>query len=468
MSFLIKRSIQMLLILVLLSAALFGLLAAMPGNPVDLLITSNPNVKPEDIMRLKKLRGLDRPWYVQYYRWLFGYPEPARPPQIAALSALTIGDANAHEKLSFDLASSLFDPNYQPKKEELLRLLHEVWPDWQKGQNAAQFNQAVENGDLAAVHVLLGQHNPAFERAIQEKIEIESRKNLKIRGLFGALVEGTLITQTINKDNVTDIFFIVENSYGQEKLGRIPVLIKDGSTSLKRSDLITPIQSQLLPKEDEPFKLDLNKFKLVKDSKLSFTGILGNETCVTSEGQFERSFAQAGQSVLAFTVSDENGKSQNMAFELERGVIPHDSKFNPGFLYFFTGNRNALGFSQTYKRPVYDILFGNPTFCGDSRTDPGEACDDGNLENGDGCDSRCFIEGSSVLQKADVILSGFLLRSGRIGNTVQLMLPALLLSLLLAIPLGIFSAYRQYSWLDYCVNFWLLWASHCRSFGLAS
>jgi peptide/nickel transport system permease protein len=68
-----KRLLQMLFIMIVLSVALFGLMLAMPGNPVDLLITSNPSVKPEDVARLKKLRGLDKPWYIQYFRWMYGY-----------------------------------------------------------------------------------------------------------------------------------------------------------------------------------------------------------------------------------------------------------------------------------------------------------------------------------------------------------------------------------------------------------
>lgn len=76
MLFLFNRLMQMLLILWLLSIGLFGLLSVMPGNPVDLLITSNPNIKPEDVERLKKLRGLDQPWYIQYVRWMYGYHAP--------------------------------------------------------------------------------------------------------------------------------------------------------------------------------------------------------------------------------------------------------------------------------------------------------------------------------------------------------------------------------------------------------
>ena len=34
--------------------------------------------------------------------------------------------------------------------------------------------------------------------------------------------------------------------------------------------------------------------------------------------------------------------------------------------------------------------------CGDGVVDPGEECDDGNTTDGDGCDSACLIEGAGV------------------------------------------------------------------------
>ena len=49
---LFRRLTQMLMILAALSFVLFGLLSAMPGDPVDMLITSNPRIKPEDVVRL--------------------------------------------------------------------------------------------------------------------------------------------------------------------------------------------------------------------------------------------------------------------------------------------------------------------------------------------------------------------------------------------------------------------------------
>ena len=42
----------------------------MPGDPLDILISSNPKISSEDIQRLKKIYGLDQPGYVRYFKWL--------------------------------------------------------------------------------------------------------------------------------------------------------------------------------------------------------------------------------------------------------------------------------------------------------------------------------------------------------------------------------------------------------------
>lgn len=60
----------MVIVLILLSLGTYYLLGLMPGDPVELLITSDPKVKPEDIERLKKVYGLDQPIYLRYFKWL--------------------------------------------------------------------------------------------------------------------------------------------------------------------------------------------------------------------------------------------------------------------------------------------------------------------------------------------------------------------------------------------------------------
>jgi peptide/nickel transport system permease protein len=41
----------------------------MPGDPIDTLVSSIPNITPEDILRLKRLYGLDQPAYIRFFNW---------------------------------------------------------------------------------------------------------------------------------------------------------------------------------------------------------------------------------------------------------------------------------------------------------------------------------------------------------------------------------------------------------------
>lgn len=54
-----------------ISIMCFFLFSLVPGDPVELLITANPNVKPEDVSRLKRIYGLDQPIIIRYFKWLF-------------------------------------------------------------------------------------------------------------------------------------------------------------------------------------------------------------------------------------------------------------------------------------------------------------------------------------------------------------------------------------------------------------
>jgi len=72
-SFLVRRTLAAVSLVFVLSFVLFALLQAMPGSMEDMLMSGNPNIRPEDVARLKRLRGLDQPVHVQYGRWMWGY-----------------------------------------------------------------------------------------------------------------------------------------------------------------------------------------------------------------------------------------------------------------------------------------------------------------------------------------------------------------------------------------------------------
>jgi peptide/nickel transport system permease protein len=68
--FLARRLVHGLIILVGLSILVFTLLVATPGDPVELIAASNPEIRPEDVKALRQYYGLDDPIYVRYVKWL--------------------------------------------------------------------------------------------------------------------------------------------------------------------------------------------------------------------------------------------------------------------------------------------------------------------------------------------------------------------------------------------------------------
>lgn len=83
----IKRLIQMLIVIGFLSYFCFYLMSLMPGDPVDIMISSNPKISSEDVARLRSLYGLDQPIHQRYLNWLsdtlrgdLGYSRTYRVP----------------------------------------------------------------------------------------------------------------------------------------------------------------------------------------------------------------------------------------------------------------------------------------------------------------------------------------------------------------------------------------------------
>jgi peptide/nickel transport system permease protein len=68
----LRRLGQALPLVLLISALVFALIHAAPGGPLAMYL-ENPNVRPEDIVRLRHALGLDRPLLVQYLAWLRGF-----------------------------------------------------------------------------------------------------------------------------------------------------------------------------------------------------------------------------------------------------------------------------------------------------------------------------------------------------------------------------------------------------------
>jgi peptide/nickel transport system permease protein len=64
------RLLQTLVVLLLMSVAVYGLIWLMPGDPIDLMVSANPDLTAADGARLRALYGLDRPFAERYLAWL--------------------------------------------------------------------------------------------------------------------------------------------------------------------------------------------------------------------------------------------------------------------------------------------------------------------------------------------------------------------------------------------------------------
>lgn len=69
-NFILRRIVQTLIVIVILSYVCFGLMSLMPGDPVELMISANPKITAADVARLRSFYGLDQPIYKRYFNWV--------------------------------------------------------------------------------------------------------------------------------------------------------------------------------------------------------------------------------------------------------------------------------------------------------------------------------------------------------------------------------------------------------------
>jgi peptide/nickel transport system permease protein len=68
-AFILKRFLQMLVVLLLVSIAVYSLILMIPGDVTTAIL--GLNATEADTLALKEKLGLDRPFYVQYLKWLW-------------------------------------------------------------------------------------------------------------------------------------------------------------------------------------------------------------------------------------------------------------------------------------------------------------------------------------------------------------------------------------------------------------
>jgi peptide/nickel transport system permease protein len=71
-SFILHRLAGAGVVLLVMSFVVYLLLGLMPGDPIDLMASGDPNMTTSDVARLKALYGVDRPLFERYLAWLGG------------------------------------------------------------------------------------------------------------------------------------------------------------------------------------------------------------------------------------------------------------------------------------------------------------------------------------------------------------------------------------------------------------
>lgn len=111
-----QRLAESALVLLVMSFVIYGLIGLMPGDPIDLMLSANPNMTPEDAARLRAIHGLDRPLGERYLAWLgaalqgdFGYSRLHAKPVMEVLLP-RLGNTVLLMGLAFALAFALALP----------------------------------------------------------------------------------------------------------------------------------------------------------------------------------------------------------------------------------------------------------------------------------------------------------------------------------------------------------------------
>jgi peptide/nickel transport system permease protein len=86
------RLVEIAAMLVLMSFVIYALIGLMPGDPIDLMRSSDPRMSAADVARLKLAYGIDRPLFERYLGWIrdalageLGYSRLFAAPVAAAL-----------------------------------------------------------------------------------------------------------------------------------------------------------------------------------------------------------------------------------------------------------------------------------------------------------------------------------------------------------------------------------------------
>jgi peptide/nickel transport system permease protein len=96
-AYLVRRLIESLAVLLIMSAVVYLLIGLMPGDPIDLMISGNPDLTTADAARVRESYGLDKPLVERYLIWLgqavqgdFGWSRNFGRPALEVLGWATV------------------------------------------------------------------------------------------------------------------------------------------------------------------------------------------------------------------------------------------------------------------------------------------------------------------------------------------------------------------------------------------
>jgi peptide/nickel transport system permease protein len=116
LSYFVRRLTESFLVLAVMSLVIYLLIGWMPGDPIDIMISSDPEMTSAEAERLRTIYGLDRPLMERYLAWLgnllsgdFGYSRLYNQPTLDILLP-RLGNTVILMGLSFILALAIALP----------------------------------------------------------------------------------------------------------------------------------------------------------------------------------------------------------------------------------------------------------------------------------------------------------------------------------------------------------------------
>jgi peptide/nickel transport system permease protein len=91
--FIVRRALQTITVLLMMSFVIYSLIGLMPGDPLDQMLASSPGITPAVAAHLRAIYGLDQPLVLRYWHWLaaalhgdLGFSRAHAQPVLAVLA----------------------------------------------------------------------------------------------------------------------------------------------------------------------------------------------------------------------------------------------------------------------------------------------------------------------------------------------------------------------------------------------